>query len=166
MIKPFLTYLACPYTYPDPDPKVRAKVQADRALAASEATVALIRYFRWNVFSPITHSHPLHEIGLDGDWSFWKQIDTEYLHASVRLVILTIPGWRQSTGVKAEHDIAVGLSIPIHYMTRPTFERRPGKAAFGGEHEVVDVEEMKFRFTDYPDDLVGGRLSIETPKRS
>jgi hypothetical protein len=41
---------------------------------ATEITYNLVQD-GYNVFSPITHSHPLHKLGLKGDWEFWKKID-------------------------------------------------------------------------------------------
>lgn len=106
-----LTYLACPYSHPDPLVRVR------RFDAANQATVALIKEYGWNVFSPITHSHPLHLRGLAGDWAFWERMDTEYLECSTRIVVLRIPGWSQSVGVKAELKIANRLGLEKCSMT-------------------------------------------------
>ncbi len=69
-----------------------------------------------NVFSPIGHSHPLHEIGMKGDWSFWKRVDTQYLRLSNRMVVLTLPGWEESVGVQAEIKIAKKLKLQVCYM--------------------------------------------------
>jgi hypothetical protein len=100
-----LTYLACPYSDP------RDFVREQRFEACTLATVWLIKNHGLNVFSPITHSHPLHERGLAGNWEFWKRIDTEYLNCSNRLVVLAIPGWKESTGVTAEIKIAQEQNI-------------------------------------------------------
>jgi hypothetical protein len=106
-----LTYLACPYTHKD-----RAVLEG-RVAKANEATAWLIKNCGWNVFSPITHSHPLHLAGLRGDWEFWKRIDEEYLTLSKRIVILTLPGWRESVGVTAEIKIARDQGIEIYFLT-------------------------------------------------
>lgn len=105
-----LTYLASPYSHKDP------AVIKDRVRGVTQATVWLIREKDWNVFSPIVHSHPLAEAGLQGGWGFWKLIDTEYLSVSARMVVLAIEGWRESVGVQAEIKIAEGMGIPVYYM--------------------------------------------------
>jgi len=105
-----LTYLACPYSHKDP------KVKAERCVFADSATAYLINIKKWNVFSPITHSHPLSLSGLRGDWEFWQKIDVEYLRLSERVVVLQLPGWDTSVGVTAEVEIAKQMGIPIHYL--------------------------------------------------
>jgi hypothetical protein len=72
--------------------------------------------FGFNVSSPITHSHPMERFGLDGSWEWWKNIDTEYLHLSQRVIVLCIDGWRESVGVQAEIRIAKDLGLEIQYM--------------------------------------------------
>ena len=108
-----LTYVAGPYTGPTPG------IQGERFRLLTVAACMLTHCKRWNVFSPITHSHPMHELGLGGDWEFWKKIDTEYLSVSERIVIVTLDGWEKSTGVNAETQIARELGIPIYHMTAP-----------------------------------------------
>jgi len=105
-----LTYLACPYSSTDP------KLKESRCREADRVTAHLIATQGWNVFSPITHSHPLALCGLQGSWEFWQRIDIEYLLISERVVVLCLPGWRESVGVTAELDIAKQLGIPIIYM--------------------------------------------------
>ena len=124
----YLTYLACPYSVKAQSPSSRctefiAKLEECRANAATKAAVYLMHSRAWNVFSPITHSHPLHKIGgMQGDWEFWKKIDTEYLEMSCRLVVLCIPGWRESVGVQAEIVIAREMRIPVLFL-----QKRKGK---------------------------------------
>ena len=111
--KPFrpLTYLACPYSDPDP-----ARME-QRYKQVTEAAAWMITRNGWNVFSPITHSHPLAVLGkVQGDWAFWKKFDTDYIKCAERFVILEIPGWRKSTGVREETQIAIDLRIPIRYI--------------------------------------------------
>ena len=60
-----------------------------------------------NIFAPIIHSHVLHaQGGLAGDWSFWSEVDYQYLEWADELWIL-VPeeGYDKvlaSTGVCAE----------------------------------------------------------------
>lgn len=123
-VMPFLTYVAGPYTTKDGSPGAQASVRLHRFNKLTMAAVMLTQAKRWNCFSPITHSHPMHEQGLGGDWEFWKRIDTEYIQASERLVIVTLDGWEKSTGVNAETKIANDLGVPIFHMTEP--EQRDG----------------------------------------
>jgi len=107
-----LTYLACPYSSPD-----KSLVEW-RYQQATKAAGWLLTKRGLNVFSPITHSHPLHKAagGCPGDWKFWEKIDREYLSCSQRLVVLMLAGWRKSVGVQAEIKIAEEQGIPVEYL--------------------------------------------------
>jgi hypothetical protein len=114
-----LTYLAGPYSYKHEDPEEVKRVQEERFLAETQAAAWLMNTYDWNVFSPITHSHPLHiHSKMRGDWEFWKRIDTEFLQLCCRIVVLGIDGWRESTGVTAELKIAKEFGIPRYFLTR------------------------------------------------
>jgi hypothetical protein len=114
---PPLTYLATPYSYKHTDERVRKAIQQIRFEECTKAASWLITEHGWNVFSPITHSHPLHVLypGIRGDWPFWEKIDVEYLKLCQRFVCFTIPGWRKSTGVNAESDWARKLGLDFWY---------------------------------------------------
>lgn len=112
-----LTYLASPYSHAD------YEVEEERYKAVTRAAAWLIKEKGWNVFSPITHSHPLRILGgLKGNFDFWKRFDTEYLSVARRLVVLQIPGWEESVGVTAEIDIATAQGTEVLFM----------QEAFGG----------------------------------
>lgn len=115
--RPPLTYLACPYSHCD------GGVRQARYEAATKAAAWLVTKFGYNVFSPITHSHPLATIGgLRSDWKFWKRIDTEYLECSERIVVLTLPGWEESEGVTEEIEIMKRLRRQVIYMEGTSME--------------------------------------------
>lgn len=106
-----LTYLAAPYSHRDP-----AVVEA-RVIHIARAAAWLLENTGKNVFSPISHSHPLHVLaGMKGDWTFWCKIDTDWLERSDDMVVITLPGWRESTGVTAERGIARELELPVTYL--------------------------------------------------
>lgn len=112
-----LTYLAGPYSHEYDEVKnfrYECLTKAAAWLMTSNPS--------WNVFSPITSSHPLHVIGnMRGDWKFWKRIDTQYLRLSRRMVVLTLPGWDTSVGVTAELKIAKKLKIKVLYCEPFTY---------------------------------------------
>jgi hypothetical protein len=110
-----LTYLGCPYTGTY-DQRVA------RFEAVTRATAHLIRTRGWTVFSPITHSHPLEQIGgLRGDWAFWRRQDENFLWCSNQMIILTLPGWEFSEGIAGEITIATKLDIPIYLLDEKTY---------------------------------------------
>ena len=72
-----LVYLAIPYS----------GMEESSFKQANEATVALLK-MGYNVFSPITHSHPLRDYGVPGTWDFWSQIDYQFLDKSDELWVI------------------------------------------------------------------------------
>ena len=62
-------YLAIPYTG-----------FAESAYEQSTKAAAMIMSeYHYNVFSPITMTHPLTLHGLKGKWEYWEQIDFQYI---------------------------------------------------------------------------------------
>jgi len=106
-----LAYLASPYSCHDP------AVRELRYRQAVQATAYLIR--RGLVpFSPIVHSHPIAILGGDlaGDWSFWRRQDEMFMDACGGIVVLMLPGWRESVGVKAEIQYMADQGIAAEYL--------------------------------------------------
>jgi len=92
------------------------EVKSMRCDEAVKAAKWLMENHKLNVFSPIIHSHALHLAGMQGDWGFWQKIDTDFLFVSDMLIVLTIPGWKESTGVQAEIEIAKRFDLDIWYV--------------------------------------------------
>ena len=104
-----MIYLASPYSHADP------AVRETRYQAACHATAALLKA-GFVVFSPIVHSHPLVAFDLPTGWDFWERIDRAYLSRCDEVVVLTLDGWQQSTGVRAEIAIARDLGKPVRFL--------------------------------------------------
>jgi hypothetical protein len=110
MNKGELIYLACPYLHKD------HQVVLDRVKAVNR-TAGLLIAEGFYIYSPISHSHPIaQEVDLPGDWNFWQGFDRVMLKACKCLVVLRLPGWEQSIGVKAEIGIANELGLPVEYI--------------------------------------------------
>ncbi len=106
-----LVYLACPYSHPSKD------VEQWRYEESTKAAAWLINEKALNIFSPITHSHPLRMLGgCSGNWKFWEKIDREYIDVSHRLIVLLLDGWKGSVGVQAEIEIASKKGLKIDYL--------------------------------------------------
>jgi hypothetical protein len=112
-LKPVVSYLATPYSHPDP------KIRQDRWLAVSRAAAYLIGS-GLIVLSPISMGHPINvrgaSLGLSADFAAWRETNMSMLRASNLLIILTLDGWRESVGVAAETDAARELGIPISHL--------------------------------------------------
>ena len=108
MSEKLLSYLACPYTHKDP------RIMQRRFETVTRAAGWLTAHTDWAVFSPITHSHPIHQLAdgiIGGDWATWERVDMLYLRCCCRIITLTIPGWSVSTGVRAERACAKHLCL-------------------------------------------------------
>lgn len=103
-----MNYLASPYSHPDP------LIMKTRFLLAEQALAKLLLQRIWT-YSPIVHHHEVAlKYNLSRDWeTFWKPLDFDMLRRCNRLLILAIPGWRESQGVTTEIKFAREASIPI-----------------------------------------------------
>lgn len=102
-------YLACPYTS-------STEIEEKRFQAANEQAAELMAQ-GYLVFSPISHTHPIHLSGcLPGDWEFWKEYDQTFIEWCDEVWIMRIPGWEESKGVKAEIKIARDLGKKVVYL--------------------------------------------------
>jgi len=112
-----MIYLASPYSHPDP------AVRDQRYLAACRATVSLLLAGK-SVFSPIVHGHPLMQLGLSGDWQFWKRHDQWHISMCDEVLVLAIPGWDESEGVQAEIEFAQRLGKVVRYYPETSLPGR------------------------------------------
>lgn len=76
-------YLAIPYT----------KMEESSYEQATLATAIIMQDAEHNVFSPITHSHPLTKfknlgIEVPGTWEFWSKVDYQYIDWSDEIWVL------------------------------------------------------------------------------
>ena len=102
-----IVYLASPYSHAD------ANIRRQRFETACRAAAGMIRAGH-SVFSPIAHSCPISSHGnLPEDWAFWESVDRDLLAKCDRMVILALPDWHESRGVRSEIEIARELSMPI-----------------------------------------------------
>lgn len=116
MIDQQLTYMASPYS--DPDPFNRHL----RFLLACHGAAKLIEQGIM-IFSPIAHTHPIKEAsGLGGDFATWRAYDEAMIQACPNFIVLCLPGWRTSVGVTAEISYARGLGRKIVYVDPQSFK--------------------------------------------
>jgi len=109
-----MIYLASPYSDPDPNVQERRFVEVCRAAGRLMAAGHLI-------FSPIAHTHPIACQGnLPKDYKFWRRYDEEMLQCASEIWILTLPGWRTSSGVAAEAHYAMTHDQPLRLVAPDT----------------------------------------------
>jgi hypothetical protein len=68
------------------------------------------------VFSPIAHSHGISRFVKNHDHDFWMDQDLPFLNHADKMIVLTLPGWEESRGIKQEIEWAKAKNIPIEYM--------------------------------------------------
>lgn len=113
---PPLIYLASPYTHEDP------WVMGKRAEAATKAFARLL-CDGLCAYSPIASCHAAAvEHGLDTGWAFWKAYDQRLIDACDSVMVLTLPGWRESVGVAAEIEYARAKGKPVAFLDPETWE--------------------------------------------
>ena len=104
-----LNYLASPYSHPDPF------VREWRYLQAAKLLSQLLEQRRWT-YSPIVHCHELKKIcSLPAEHTFWLAYDCFILKRCSRLLVLRLPAWEDSRGVRMEMEFARANSIPIEF---------------------------------------------------
>lgn len=103
-------YLASPYSHPSPC------VRINRWNAVCRAAGELMNAGTI-VFSPIAHSHPISvQCDLPLGWDFWSAFDRAYIEWCDALMVLQLPGWKESVGVRAEIEIARDVGKPVEFM--------------------------------------------------
>ena len=100
-------YLASPYSHED------AAVRSFRHDAVCRLAGRLIDRGVL-AFSPIAHSHPIAiRQDLPAGWEFWERVDMALLDRCDGLAVVTLPGWRESVGVRAEVMRAAANGKPL-----------------------------------------------------
>ena len=72
------------------------------------------------IFCPLTYANALLDKGFDcktDEW--WYEYDIGWLAHCAELVVLKLPGWEESEGVRLEIAVAESLEIPVSYMETP-----------------------------------------------
>jgi hypothetical protein len=125
-----LIYLATPYSHPD------AEVREHRFREVNRVAADLMRD-GLHVFSPISHTHPIAVAGdLPKDWEFWQAYDRTVLSACSKVMVLMQDGWRESTGVQAEIEIAREMGLPVEFIEPYTRAHAPDCGiAVNGRHD-------------------------------
>jgi hypothetical protein len=109
-------YLGCPYSYNHPDKAICEAVMLARYNAVTRIAAELFSKGR-QVYSPITHSHPLTHNGAPTDWPTWKEFDLHMLRVACReLYVCCFDGWEQSTRLTAEREETNRLGYQVTYL--------------------------------------------------
>ena len=105
-----IIYLGLPYMNDDPN------VMDFRADVSDLVAVDLAKKGHI-VFAPISAWHNIAKIyDLPQDWAFWYSFDEEFIKHSGKLAIIMLYGWKISTGVTEEKELAIKYGLTIDYI--------------------------------------------------
>ena len=126
-----LVYLASPYTSKD----IRECYSRE-----AKATVAagLLIEKGYSVFAPITQSHRIATLSStinSNDHDMWMECDLAILKHCQQVVVLAIPGYKESKGVAEEVAFANENGIPVAYATLELTK--------AGKYTIIGIGEAK-----------------------
>ena len=104
-----LAYLAAPYSDPDKqvvEARIKAFCIADAALMKRDIMTV----------SPLLKCLILGYSDLPSDWNYWQDYSINLLALCDYMIVLRIPGWKESSGVQGEIEMAKSLIIPVYYV--------------------------------------------------
>ena len=106
-------YLACPYSHSC------AEIREERFRAATEAAASLVRR-GYIVYSPITMTHPI-DLLLAGDKNtlgseYWTDFDQAFMDFCSEMIVINLPGWDSSEGIRREVNYFRSKGKPINLM--------------------------------------------------
>jgi len=109
-MKPKRIYLACPYWHEN------SEIREKRYQMVTSKTGKLME-LGYQVFSPITHSHPISLNMNKQGHDFWMKQDYPYIKLWADEVwVYAIDGWRESVGVGLEIDYAHSLDMEVRVV--------------------------------------------------
>ncbi|MGY2293372.1 DUF1937 family protein [Pseudomonas sp. SDO528_S397] len=103
-------FLACPYSHAD------ASVVHERFLACNQVAARLIEAGH-AVFSQVSMSHPINLAFVDKDnaaiGKLWAPVDAVFMELLDELIVLDLPGWELSGGIKREMEFFAQRGRPV-----------------------------------------------------
>lgn len=70
-----------------------------------------------HVYSPIAHSHPIAQHGMDEkDHETWLALDKHFVDASIGVMVVMLAGWEESYGVQKEIEWAKDAGKEVRYI--------------------------------------------------
>lgn len=117
MEKP-IWYMASPYSkWP--------KGIEDAFIEAAKSAAELMKR-GLHVYSPITHSHPIAVHGkMDAlSHDIWMSLDLAMIDACDGMLVVMMPGWNESKGIRMEIEHAEKTGKPISYLSWPMLNVR------------------------------------------
>jgi|GEM_PF-3727189 len=112
------TYIAIPYS--DPDPEVRAERMRVFWRACAYLVTRGDDVLSPMMLEPMTHAFP----SIATTYTAWANYSRRLIGISNRMVVVALPGWEQSTGVLAEIEYAHQQGVPVEHLSLRTLEEQ------------------------------------------
>lgn len=104
-----MIYLAAPYWHNDP------AVREKRVQEVTRLTGEFI-YLGIPVFSPLTYTKPLIDMGVSMTNDEWLTLMLAHLVKCDRMAIYCLEGWENSAGIRREVELASIASISVYHI--------------------------------------------------
>jgi hypothetical protein len=102
-------YLAAPYSHPDPE------IVEQRMEIYCRVDAKLIKQ-GINTISPLAKHFVIKYEDIPGDWKYWQNYGTGMVRLCAQIYVICMDGWKESTGVRAEIELAKSLGMPVIYI--------------------------------------------------
>lgn len=131
-----LGYLAAPYSHPD------AAVVDERMKIICDVDAALMRKGIMTA-SPLLKHYVAMGRSIPTDWAYWKDYALAMLSRCDFMVVIKMPGWEESVGLKEEMKFANDHKIPVIVVTpeEPFREGLPFNRSMSMWQVVVDFSD-------------------------
>jgi len=118
-----LGYLASPYMH-------ESEIMREARFKAVAYIGAQLMHQGFHIICPISMCHPMtiSPCSLPGDFEFWGELDKNLISRCDYFIIATIPGWKRSSGIKREYEIARAFGQEMFLVK------------LGDEYKVLGVE--------------------------
>jgi len=133
--QPAIWYLGSPYSHED------LGVREERHRYVCQAAARLFESGIYT-YSPIAHTVAINELGglNEAAFEFWRAFDLGMVDRLTGLMVLMLPGWRESVGLTAEIAHARATGKPVLWV-EPVIDARTGRLTGCQLHEDEPVAE-------------------------
>lgn len=104
-----LIYVSSPYS------AISDKEALMRCIARESGEYMIANPGEYAVTGLVGHYSVVEVPGLGTDYVFWQDFCEMLISKSDKVLVLMIPGWQESTGVRGEIEYATALGLPIEY---------------------------------------------------
>ncbi|MGY2138924.1 DUF1937 family protein [Pseudomonas reactans] len=112
-------FLACPYSHAD------AAVVHGRFIECNNVAAVIIQAGH-AVFSQVSMSHPINQafLGIDGAaiGKLWAPVDAVFMELLEELIVLDLPGWELSGGIKREMEFFAARGRQVNLWSQVSAE--------------------------------------------